>query len=112
VQGYADYFTLKINNMTLKIFELRWNEQGEKEWVAAFTNIGALKSYCEITSTDLVDMDGADEIVEVPEEEWANMTIKNTDFDPDDPDDKETQTFSEWMDGRTEPDIIAGTMYL
>ena len=109
--GLCDFFTKQIINMKLKVFELRWNAQEEKEWVADFTNIGALKTYCSITSTDLIDMDDADEIVEVPESEWPKMTIKNTDFDPEDPNDKETQTFAEWMDGRTEPDIIAGTMY-
>lgn len=98
--------------MKLKIFELRWNAQGGKEWVADFTNIGALKTYCSITSTDIVDMDSVDEIVEVAESEWEKMTIKNTDFDPEDQSDRESQTFAEWMQDRTEPDIIAGTMYL
>jgi hypothetical protein len=92
----------------LKIFELRWIKQGEKEWMAARTNIEAIKTYLSITGTDIVDLDPEDEIVEIHRNEWGNYKIKNMDYDGDD---WEYMTFEEWIEGRTEPDIIAGTMY-
>lgn len=95
----------------LKIFELRWAKMEEREWVAAHTNIEALKQYFSITSTDINDLDDEDEIVEVPKEKWAEMNIRNSDYDSNDPDDWETKTFEEYMKEQIGPDIIAGTMY-
>jgi hypothetical protein len=95
----------------LKIFELRWTNQDEKEWIAAHTNIDAIKQYCSITSTDLADLDEEDEVVELSESEWEKMTIKNVDYDPSDPEDWEEKTFAEFMENRTCPDLVAGTMY-
>lgn len=95
----------------LKIFELRWTKQGEKEWMAARTNIEALKTYFSITSTDMSDLDDVDEIVEVPMEKWSEMTIRNADYNSNDPDDWQIKTFEEYMKDQTGPDIIAGTMY-
>jgi hypothetical protein len=92
----------------LKIFELRWTKQEEKYWVCAKTNIQALMCYLNNCSMSLNDLDEADEIVEIPRNEWGNYKIKNMDYDGDD---WEYMTFEEWMEGRTEPDIIAGTMY-
>ena len=87
----------------MKIFELRWAAQDEKEWIAAHTNIEALKVYESITDVSLVDMDDDDEIVELPKEKWAEYTVK-TEGEP-------AVTFAEWMDGTVKPDIICGTMY-
>jgi hypothetical protein len=95
----------------MKIFELRWNSQDEKEWIAANTNIEALKFYCSETSTDLHELEDEDEIVELPREKWAEMNVRNTDYDETDPDDWEEKTFEEFMKDITRPDIIAGTMY-
>lgn len=90
--------------MELKIFELRWT--GEKEWVCAYTNIHALRVLCNITDIDLTDMNDTDEIIEVPKEKWPEMTIRNSDSDPED-----ITTFEDYMKKATGPDIIAGTMY-
>lgn len=95
----------------LKIFELRWTNIGEKEWMAARTNIEALKCYFNITSTDIADLDDLDEVVEVPKEKWSEMTIRNSEYDSGDPSDWEIKTFEEYMKDQTGPDIIAGTMY-
>lgn len=95
----------------LKIFELRWNNIGEKEWMAARTNIEALKCYFNITSTDMSDLDDADEIVEVPKEKWPEMIVRNSDYNSNDPEDWQTKTFEEYMKEQIKPDIIAGTMY-
>lgn len=95
----------------LKIFELRWTAQGEKEWMAARTNIEALKCYFNITSTDISDLDDADEIAEVPKEKWPEMTIRNSDYNSNDPEDWGIKTFEEYMKEQIHPDIIAGTMY-
>lgn len=95
----------------LKIFELRWNSQDEKEWVAAHTNIEALKYYCFETMTDLAEMEDEDEIIEIPESEWEKFTVRNNDYDKTDPEDRQEETFAEFMKDITAPTIIAGTMY-
>src|SRR5574341_879183 len=92
----------------LKIFELRWSKIGEKEWIAARTNIEALKYYFSITSTDMNDLDDEDEVIEVPKEKWGEMTIRNSDYNSNDPDDWATKTFEEYMKEQIHPDIIAG----
>lgn len=95
----------------LKIFELRWSSQDEKEWVCARTNIEALKIYFNITDTAMIDLDDEDEIIEVPKEKWPEMAIRNSEYNPKDPEDCGTKTFEEYMKTATVPDIIAGTMY-
>lgn len=95
--------------MPLKIFELRWTSQGEKEWVCARTNIEALKVYLSITDTNIIDLDDTDEIVEIPKEKWGELKIRNSDSYGDD--DWDEMTFEEYMKDQLKPDIIAGTMY-
>lgn len=87
----------------LRVFELRWTGQ-EKDWVCAHTNIEALKTYLNITGTDISDLEYEDEIVELPKEKWPGMTIRNSDKG-------DIKTFEEYMKTATTPDIIAGTMY-
>lgn len=96
--------------MEMKIYELRWTSQ-EKEWVSGRTAIEALKTYLATTDTSIIDLDDEDEIVEVPKEEWAKMTVRNTEYDENDPNDFEEMTFEEWMKQNKSSDIIAGTMY-
>lgn len=98
-----------MNN--LKIFELRWTKQSEKEWVCARTNIEALKIYFNVTNTVIGELDDEDEIVEVPKEKWAELHIKNNDYYKTDPDDWMYKSFEEYMKEQIHPDIIAGTMY-
>lgn len=88
----------------MKIFELRWTKQDEKEWIAADTNIEALKKYCSITGMDLSDFDELDEIIEIPESEWDKFSVREEDRE-------EAITFRQWMKENKYPDIIAGTMY-
>ena len=87
----------------MKIFEIKWTKYDETEWVAADTNIEALKTYCEMTSMDLDDFDDADEIVELPKSKWGKYTVKT--------EDEGEMTFKQWMKENSKPDIIAGTMY-
>lgn len=94
----------------LKVFELRYGV-GEKEWLCAHTNIEALKTYASITGVSLIDLDEDDEIVEVPKEKWAELHIKNNDYDESDPEDWSHKSFEDYMKTQTIPDIIAGTMY-
>ncbi|HPT69349.1 MAG TPA: hypothetical protein PKW50_04325 [Syntrophomonas sp.] len=92
----------------MKVFEITWHDV-EKEWIAAPSIIGAIKFYCSETSFDVSDFDDEDEIREVPKEEWETMKIKNTEYDPNDPDDKEEFTVAELMG--PESCLLAGTMY-
>ena len=94
----------------LKIFEIRWTKQGEKDWVCANTNIHALMCYLNNNSMSLNDLDEADEIVEIPKEKWAELFIVNTEYDENDPEDWERQSFEDYMKEQTAPDIIATTI--
>lgn len=95
----------------MKIFELRWTDIGEKEWIAAHTNIQAIKEYCSITSTDLFELDDVDEVIELPESDWDILIVRNLDYDSSDSDDWEEKTFRQFIEGLTSPTLIAGTMY-
>lgn len=88
----------------MKIFEINWVSQNETEWVAAHTNIQAIKILCNASELTINDFEDTDEIIEVPEEKWNKMFIIN--------EDNQKQTFQEWMNENTEPCIIAGTFYL
>jgi hypothetical protein len=101
----------KLTEM-MKIFELRWNSQEEKEWIAANTNIEALKVYCSITGMDLKDLDDEDEILEVPEPEWKNLRVRYEDDSEDEQleEDEISITFKQWMERHHEPDLIASTI--
>ena len=88
----------------MKIFEIKWESQGEKEWVAADTNIEALKFYCKLTGMDIDDFEDTDSIVEIPKSKWKEYRVKEEDEEND-------KTFAQWMKENTGPDIIAGTMY-
>lgn len=87
----------------MKIFEINWESQGEKEWVAAETNLHALKVYCRITDMSIDDFEDTDEIIEIPKNKWSKYKIKMEG-------DVEI-TFKQYMRANNTPDIIAGTMY-
>jgi hypothetical protein len=83
----------------MKIFEIR---TGEKEWVAAHTNIQALRLVYGMSEVNLGDYSDDDEIVEIPESEWPNHSISFGD---------RSETFEEYMKHVTEPEYLAATMY-
>jgi hypothetical protein len=87
----------------MKIFEIRWSN-GEKEWIAAESNLHAVRIYYSITGFNSFDFEEGDEIVELPKDKWATYTVKTEDED-------EPMTFEKWMSENKYPDIIAGTMY-
>lgn len=92
----------------MKVFEITWNT-GSIEWVAAPSLLGAIKFYCSETVFDISDIEDDDEIREVPESEWKNMKIANTEYDPEDPNDKEYFTVDELM--KEAPCLLCGNMY-
>jgi hypothetical protein len=95
--------------MPLKIFEIT-HEDGEKEWVSGDTIIKALVVYLD--TNDMVISEILDsEIVELPKEKWSEYSVTNPDYDKDDPEDKESQTFEEYMKENAHPELICGTMY-
>ena len=95
----------------MNLYQITWTSQGEKEWIAAPSLIGAIKAYCELASFDISDFDDEDEIVEIPKDDWGKMDVANTEYDENDPDDKETFAVDELMKDCHEPMLIAGTMY-
>ena len=88
----------------MKIFELQWTNQDEKEWIAADNVLQALETYFSITDTDIMDLEDNDEIVELPKSEWKNHFVREDG-------DKPKESFASWMKRNKKPDIIAGTMY-
>lgn len=87
----------------MKIFEINWESQGEKDWIAADTNIQALKFYCRLTDMSIDDFGDDDTIIEIPKSKWGKYKVNHED-------DGEI-TFKQWMKNNIRPDIIAGTMY-
>lgn len=87
----------------MKIFELTWPD-GQKEWIAAHSNVAAAVGYAELTGNASRDL-GSFHLEEVPEDDWNNHIIKN--------DDGTTITFKDWMVENlpVEIELIAGTMY-
>lgn len=92
----------------MKIYELQF--AGEKNWIAANTIIEAIQCWCYTSVTDLKDMDPEDIIIELPEEKWDKMMVKNLDPPTEEGvDDWATKTFRESIEGLTKPDVFAGT---
>lgn len=87
----------------MKIYEI--HKHGEKEWVAANTIIEALQEYCSTTGTDLIDFDAEDDVIEIPESQWDEYTMR-------DEEDGIIKTFRQVMEETSTPEIIAGTPYL
>jgi hypothetical protein len=100
-----------MEDKELKIFELRWTMQDEREWVCAYSNVHALMLYCNETSTSLQDLHELDEINEVPKSLWDERFIINTEYDANDPEDWEKKSFTEYMKEQMQPDLIATSMY-
>jgi hypothetical protein len=86
----------------MKIFEI--HSQGEKTWVAAETNIGALICLSKLDDSNLWDYSTGDEIVELPDAEWDAHTLLDEDGNV-------TQTFRQWMDGQAWPEVITSTTW-
>ena len=97
-------------NFELKVFELRFTDQGEKEWVCARSVIDAIITYVSTTNISLYELSWNDEIVEIPREKWGDYKIRNNERGEDYEDGQE-KTFEEYMKDQEHSDIIAGTMY-
>jgi len=95
----------------MKLYQINWTSQDEKEWVASISLIGAIKFYCLETDFDISDFEDDDEIIEISESEWDKLIVKNLDYDETDPDDEEQWTVRELMNRSKQPRLIAGTMY-
>jgi len=98
--------------MEYKVYQIK--SQGETEYVSGRTVIEALQTY--LTNGDLSiheDLEPETEMAEVPKEKWPDITITNTEFDENDPEDFESMTMEQWMnDNPNTSDIICGTPYL
>jgi len=90
--------------MELKIFEINWHKVSHKTWVAAQTNIEALKIYCLDAETDLMELDEEDTITEMPQKDWPTGIILNDNGLPQ-------QTFAQFMDECKCPQIICSTEF-
>jgi hypothetical protein len=90
------------NNM--KVFELKWHS-GEIEWIAARTNIEALKCYTSTTEVDLVEMDDLDEIIEVSIGDYPNILFR------EDESIEYTISLDEKIKTIKTAELIGGTMY-
>lgn len=90
----------------MKIFEIIFTKAEEKAWIYALTPIDAIKTYCSVSGTDLIDFDEDDDIVELPKYQWEQFTVT----DEEDEDSKGI-TFTQWIDENKDlgSDIIAIT---
>lgn len=91
----------------MKIFEIIYKD-GEKQWVAADTNIEALQEVLSIESTDI---DLMAEIKELPEDKWDEWCVTNTDYDGTDTEDWKSKTFREFLNQTNHAQIISATFY-
>jgi hypothetical protein len=87
----------------LKIFELRWPDD-EVAWIAAYTNVQALQIYCTATDTDFHDLEGDEEIKELPPNKWRKIYVTDEDALP-------SQSLHQWMQDNQEPALIAGSIW-
>ena len=90
----------------MKIFEIRFEKEQEKAWIYALTNIYAIKTYCYVSGTDLIDFDETDTVFELPEEKWSEYTVIDEEYD-----EVENITFNKWVEKNKNlgSDIIAIT---
>lgn len=89
----------------LKVFQI---VTGERDLIAAYTNIGALQLYCSTTEQSLFDFSDADEVLEIPESEWDERTIVMGDvWDEDAP----VMTLRKYLSRVDGPDFISSTAY-
>lgn len=96
----------------MKAFKI--NQDGEVFILAAETNLGAIRCLCNVMSWDLdIDFDGSEEIEEIPEEKWDEVTVVNQDYDEevDEPEMKDEYTLRETMEGVTKPYLIGSTVF-
>lgn len=93
----------------MNIYEFRIN--GEKEWICAWTLIEALQFYSGLTDISLIEFDDKDDIILVPKEQWKDMNIVNPNELDEQGNPVVTETFEEYMKGKTDVDIIATTVY-
>ncbi len=96
--------------MTLKIFKLVL-AVGEVEFIAAYSNVNALKVYLKKTGEDLNSLDDDVYIDELPKEYWPQYAINNPKFDHEEPGDWEDMTFDVWMQDRKGPEFICSINY-
>lgn len=85
----------------LKVYEI--NVNGEKNWIAAYTNIHALKVHESITDMALIEFTEEDFIEEVPKEKWPYFKIKNEDGG--------FWWLSDHMENLEKPELICSTVY-
>ena len=99
-----EYFHYKSNKTTFSIKVFEFQLDGEKEWVAAYTVIEAIKIHSETTSMELIDYSDYDDIVEVPQSQWNELRVYE--------DDDTFRTLSEWIkDSNGDSGYIASTAY-
>lgn len=94
----------------MKAFQIK--TKGEVDIVASESLLKAIVFYTAVNGLSEEDFDDDDEIIEIPKEQWATFVIKNTDYDPEDPEDKEEFILEEYMKEIDSPEIIGSTAYL
>lgn len=96
----------------MKIYRIDTN--GQSDWIASNSIISALRYYESVTDMGLFDFDDGDDIVEIPQQEWKNHNILNTEeYLGDEVSHPVLMTFAEWMEDENNynSEIIATTAY-
>ena len=61
--------------------KIKAEKEQEKAWVYGLTIIDAIKTYCSVSGTDLVEFDKEDIILEIPKEQWKDYTVYDDESD-------------------------------
>ncbi len=84
----------------LKVFEI---VGGELETVSHYSNISALRLYCNLTGIDLVEFSDTDEIREIPESEFESRKFHLEGHGE--------ITIAEYLKTHKEPEFICSTCF-
>jgi hypothetical protein len=90
----------------MNIYEFQTN--GEKDWICADTLIEAFQHYNSLNDWEINDFAPTDDIIIIPEEEWENYTIVDEENNDENGSNK-TVTFTEYMIGNIDIELIAST---
>ncbi len=93
----------------MNIYEFQTN--GEKEWICANTLIEAFQFYHSLNDLQIFDFDKTDDVILIPESEWSEYRIVDTEHNSEHPNHCPDKTFAEYMVGQTQVEIIATTCY-
>ena len=90
-----------MKNPDLKLYQIG-SKDGERDWVAAETNIKAIRIATSVMGYGLCDIEG-DDIKEIPRDSWKDLMLEDDYGDP-------LETFEAYISRMESADVVASTM--